>query len=210
MLDKLGMVAEGNYNTKKKREEVIRQPLEEPYGRIVRGYVARIERLSGEIREVENRIAEVARGDSDTACLRSLPGLDFFSALLLKAEIIAIERFLSFSRLCAFCGLAPRVHASGRHCYYGPLNRNRNKYLRWILLENVHHAIRKIPRLERKYEAIKRRKGSNTAKVAVARDYLKLIYHVLKEKRPWYPEEEYRARCSVRCQSAEAPALSGV
>jgi transposase len=210
LLDKLGMVAEGNYNTKKNREEVRRLPLRVPYDVIVRGYLERIERLCRELKVVEKVIAERARRDRDTVNLMSLPGLDFFSAVLIKMEIIAIERFYSFPRLCAYSGLAPRVHASGGHCYYGPLNRNRRRYLQWILLENVYHATRKIPRLKRKYLAIKKRKGSNTAKVAVARDYLKLIYHILKEKRPWYPEEEYQGRGYLKSQSAEAPALSGV
>jgi transposase len=207
LLDKLGMVAEGNYNTKRNREKVRQLPLRAPYEVIVRGYLERIERLGEELKAIEKRIAERAKQDRDMVNLMSVPGLNFFSAVLIKTEVIDIERFHSFPRLCAYSGLAPRIHASGGHCYYGPLNRNRRKYLQWILLENVSHAMRKIPRLKRKYLAIKRRKGSNTAKVAVARDYLKLIYQILKEKRPWYPEEEYQR---LKSQSAEAPALIGV
>jgi transposase len=112
--------------------------------------------------------------------------------------------------LCAYSGLAPRINASGRHYYYGPLNLNRRKYLQWIFLKNAYHAMGKIPRSKRKYLAIEKRKGGSTAKVAVARDYLNLIDHILKGKRRWYPEEEYQGRGYLTSQSAEAPALSEV
>jgi hypothetical protein len=42
----------------------------------------------------------------------------------------------------------------------------------------------------------------NTAKVAIARDMLKVIYHILKEKRPFYYKEQIR--------SVASPALVGV
>ena len=70
--------------------------------------------------------------------------------------------------------------------------------------------MRKNPRLERKYQAIKKRKGSNTAKVAVARDILKIIYHILKEKRPYYPECLISKRRTTQSQSAGASALARV
>ncbi|MEK6766344.1 MAG: hypothetical protein AABY49_09005 [Planctomycetota bacterium] len=40
--------------------------------------------------------------------------------------------------------------------------------------------------MQDKYEILKQRKGHNTAKVALAREMLKIIYHVLKEQRPFY------------------------
>lgn len=51
---------------------------------------------------------------------------------------------------------------------------------------------------------IQKRKGHNTAKVALARDMLKVIYHVLKEKRDFYWEKP------LQIQSVATAALSGV
>ncbi len=190
LLDRIGIEGTGDFTTAKRREEIGAMEIPEPYGRIARGYLARIARISEELRECSRELKVLADQDRDVVCLMTVPGFQSFSALLVKTEIFDISRFRSFRALCAYSGLAPRVHASGGHCYHGPLNTNRRKELQWILLENAWHAMRKIPRLERKYAAIKKRKGSNTAKVAVARDILKIIYHILKEKRPFYPESE--------------------
>jgi hypothetical protein len=85
---------------------------------------------------------------------------------------------------------------------FGPLSANRRKHLQWILLEVVWHFIRKQPDKLSKYEVISKRKNVNTAKVAIARDMLKVIYHILKEKRPFYKKEQI--------QSVAAPVLIGV
>jgi transposase len=210
LLDKLGKTDRGNYNTKKKREATRGLALDAPYDEIVSGYLGRIERLWEETRALDKKIEERVLGDEDTRNLMSIPGIGPLGALLIKAEIFDIGRFRSFSRLCAYSGLAPRVHASGGHCHYGPLNRNRRSNLQWILLENVLHAVKQIPRIRRKYLALKKRKGCNTAKVAAARELLKIIYHVLKERRPYYPQGEHKEYRIIQSQSAEAPALIGV
>jgi len=77
--------------------------------------------------------------------------------------------------------------------------------LQWILIENVIHFIKAMPKIAAKHDRIKQRKGYNTAKVASARDMLKVVYHVLKEQRPFFTEKTdkiYRTHA--------IPALSGV
>lgn len=118
--------------------------------------------------------------------LQTIPGIGFFSAALIKSEIININRFQSFSRLCAYAGLAPRTMSSARKLYHGPLNKNRRKHLQWILLENVYTHINGLPDKNKKFDRLKKTKNHNTAKVILARDFLKVIYKVLKEQRPFY------------------------
>lgn len=188
LLDRIGLKGTGDLTTAKRREEIGALAMPEPYGKIAQGYLTRIARISEELKACGKDLKLLAGQDQDVVCLMTVPGFQAFSALLVKTEIFDINRFRSLGALCAYSGLAPRVHASGGHCYHGPLNTNRRKELQWILLENAWQTMRKIPRLEQKYNAIKKRKGSNTAKVAIARDILKIIYHILKEKRPFYPE----------------------
>lgn len=190
LLDKLGMDGRGDFNTRKRRAEIGRMDVPASYGEVVQSYLRRIEQLHAEVKTLNKELLAIAMQDEDVVNLMSMPGLGAFSALLVKTEIFDINRFRSFGALCAYSGLAPRVHSSGGHCYHGPLNTNRRKALQWILIENAYQTMRKIPRLERKYMAIKKRKGCNTAKVAVARDMLKIIYHILKEKRPFYAEDD--------------------
>jgi len=62
-----------------------------------------------------------------------------------------------------------------------------------------------MPHIAKKHERIKNRKGYNTAKVATARDMLKVVYHVLKEQRPFFKEAKSRINWTHT-----SPALSGV
>ena len=59
------------------------------------------------------------------------------------------------------------------------------------------------------YEELKTRKGANTAKVIMARQMLKVIYHVLKEQRPYYSDDN-AVRQENQIQSVAAAALHGV
>ena len=51
-------------------------------------------------------------------------------------------------------------------------------------------------------------KGANTAKVIMARQTLKVIYHVLKEQRPYY--QDVTVTQEKQIQSVAAAALQGV
>lgn len=200
LLDKLGEPSIGNFITYKALDGVSYEHLSGNYGDIVKGYIESIHRLISNIREIGSLIQKKATQDADVMNLRTIPGLDYFSASLIKSEIIDIERFSSFERLCAYSGFAPRVAQSGNTLIHGHLNMNRRKYIRWIMLEVVWHFIRSSNRLIQLHDKLARHKGNNTAKVIIARQMLKIIYHVLKERRPFYEE-----RSNIR--SAAAPAL---
>jgi transposase len=199
LLDKLGEPSGGNFNTYKALDKVTCDHLPGSYGDIIRGSIESIRRLTSDIKDVGSLIRKRASQDADILNLRTIPGLDYFGASIVKSEIIDINRFGSFNRLCAYAGLAPRVAQSGNSLIHGPLNINRRKYLRWILLETVWHFIRSSDQLNQLYDKFASRKGNNTAKVAMARQMLKIIYHVLKERRPFYEE-----RSNIRSAAASA------
>lgn len=201
-LDKIGEDSTGNFTTHKRLSELKYSHLAIEYQKVISGYIKRIDDLTSHIAETERFLKERAFLDKDIINLISIPGLDYFSAALIKSEIIDINRFSCFERLCAYAGLAPRVSQSANKLIHGPLSSNRRKHLQWILLEVVWHFIRKQPDKLKRYEAIAKRKNTNTAKAALARDMLKVIYHILKEKRPFYKKEQIR--------SVAASALVGV
>lgn len=201
-MDKIGEDSNGDFTTYKRLNELKYTHLADEYQKIISGYIAHIEKLTGKISDIEKFIKEHVSNDLDIMNLISIPGLDYFSAALIKTEIIDISRFVCYERLCAYAGLAPRVDQSAHKLIRGPLGTNRRKHLQWILLEVVWHFIRKQSDKKAKYDSIAKRKNKNTAKVAIARDMLKVIYHILKEKRPFYYKEQIR--------SVAAPALVGV
>lgn len=201
LLDKLGEPSSANLTTYKGLESIACDHLPSNYQEIISGYTDSIRRFIEKSRYIETVIENNAVRDPDIMNLKSIPGLDYFGASIVKSEIIDIERFNSFDKLCAYAGLAPRVIQSGNTLIHGRLNINRRKHLRWILLETVWHFVRSSGKWSRLFETLSKRKGFGTAKVIMARHMLKVIYHVLKERRPFYQEIS-----DIR--SVAAPALS--
>lgn len=183
LLDNLGVSSQGNFATYKRLRQIPLETIPEGYRSIAQGYLDQIESLSRKIFDLGKTLEEQADLDRDIQHLMTIPGLSHFSASLVKSEIIDIHRFKSFNRLCAYAGLAPRVSNSGQRVCHGPLNTNRRKHLQWILLETAIHFVRGIPEKAKRFQELCKKKGFQTAKVMMARDMLKAIYHVLKEQR---------------------------
>ena len=204
LLDKLGMQATGDFTANKTLDNIDFTPIPAGYHSLVNKYIEQLkwyrEKLCDYRRNLEKRLIT----DQDILNLISIPGISFFSAALIKTEIADISRFKNFNRLCSYAGLAPKVHQSANTCRHGPLSKNRCKNLQWILLENSIHFIHAIPGIAKKHERIKQRKSYNTAKVACARDMLKAVYHVLKDKRKFFIKKNDVIRTHA------VPALSGV
>jgi len=205
LLDKLGMQATGDFTTHKALENIEFNMIPSGYHALVTKYIEQLEWYREKIYECRKVLKNNLEADRDIINLISIPGISFFSAALIKTEVSDISRFKNFNRLCSYAGLAPRVYQSADTLKHGPLSKNRCKHLQWILIENVIHFIHAMPNIAKKHEEIKKRKGYHTAKVASARDMLKAVYHVLKEKRPFFTVNK-----ADLIRTRAVPALSGV
>lgn len=203
LLDRYGFIATGDFTTDKRLDELLTENIPDGCRCIVEKYVTQLKWYRRQIFDYKKELIAMISGDDDIKNLITIPGISYFSAALIKSQIADISRFATFNRLCAYAGLAPRVHQSGDTCRHGPLNKNRRKLLQWILLEVSIIYWHALPERARYFEAIKRRKGTNTAKVAAAREMLKMVYHVLKEKRPFF----YKTERSQRLRSKGSEAL---
>lgn len=212
VLDKLGIDSEGDYTTEKGLRTIPVDNFAPRYQFVIAGYIERISELTKRIAAMKRYMRDEFGSDTDIKNLITIPGIDYFSALLIKTEIADIQRFGCFNRLCAYAGLAPNVAQSGnKAAVHGGLMKNRRKMLRWILLETVFHFIRSCPERVQRYEQLKVRKGANTAKVIMARQFLNVIYNVLKKQRPYYRQEQPRPeQTGFQIQSVATAALSGV
>jgi transposase len=150
--------------------------------------------------ELETAVEEEAAADPMCVQLRTMPSVGAFTALAVRAEIGDIGRFPGSPSLISYAGLAPRIFQSGEHCRYGPLTRCGSPWLRYVLvlLANRMACQGKGSRLHRLYWRIQLREHRNSAKIAVARKALHLIYHMLRSGQPWreVPEEQ-RVRFTV-------------
>lgn len=159
--------------------------LREVYRRELDGYLALLSHLDQSIKAVEQSIRQSLKNDSRADLLMTVPGISHLTAYLLLSEIGEITRFKSDKHLCSYAGLVPSLHQSGSRRYQGHLTGQGNKYIQWVLVEAVTHAVRQDWHLARFYQRLKRAKGSGQARVACARKLLVSVYFILSRGEPY-------------------------
>jgi transposase len=156
----------------------------------INGYLHLIESLDSEIKDVSNKILKLAKEDEMAKLLMTIPGIGYYSALLIVSEIGDINRFSDSYHLCSYAGLVPSTHSSGGITYHGSITKRGSKYLRWIMLECVHVHIRtdknSSSNITQFYTRLAKSKGNSKAAVAAASKLLKVVYWIMKEKRKYY------------------------
>jgi len=145
------------------------------------GYLTVLEAVRGEIKRASRKVQQLAEEDRDAKLLMTIPGVGYYSALLIKSEIGDVRRFPVAKQLCSYAGLTLSIHASGNTCYHGHITKQGSQWLRWILIEAAIHAVKRPGALRRFYFKIERKKGGQIAKVATARKLLEWIYHILRD-----------------------------
>jgi transposase len=138
--------------------------------------------LSRKIKESDQDVKELYESDEDCQRIDSIPGFGLFLSTLAKVEIGEISRFKSASHLASYAGVIPTTYSSGGKTRHGKITKQGNKFLRWCLIEASIHSGQECPQLKRFYLRMKRKKGTKSAKVAVARKLCVILFRVLSEK----------------------------
>jgi len=159
--------------------------LPENYKIALEGYLSVLEMLKHQISGASARVRQLAEDDQDSRLLMTIPGVGYYSALLIKSEIGNVKRFPSAKQFCSYAGLVPSIHASGNVFYHGHITKQGSRWLRWILIEAAIHAVKRPGVLRRFYFKVERKKGGQIAKVATARKLLEWIYHMLRDGRTY-------------------------
>ncbi len=109
--------------------------------------------------DIYKKILMLAKEDEMASLLITIPGIGYYLALLIVAEIGDTNRFPDYYHLC---GLVPSTHSSGGITYHGSIPRRGSKYLRWIILECAHVYIRtnKNSNITQFYTRLAKIKGS--------------------------------------------------
>lgn len=164
--------------------------LPENYKIALEGYLSVLETVRHEIRGASKRVQQLAEDDQDSMLLMTIPGVGYYSALLIKSEIGDVKRFPSAKQLCSYAGLVPSTYASGNTCYHGHITKQGSRWLRWILIESAIHAVKRTGPLRRFYYRVERKKGGKVAKVATARKLLEWTYHMLRDGKTFQQVEK--------------------
>jgi transposase len=80
----------------------------------VESYLRILELLDEEIKILSKELEGTAEDDEDVKLLMSIPGIGYYTAVLMKSEIGDINPFAFPKRLCSYAGLVPSTHASGK------------------------------------------------------------------------------------------------
>lgn len=148
-------------------------------------YLVTLELLNKQIDELSKDIQKKAKLDYDCRLLMTIPGISFFTALVIKSEIGDIARFPNSNKLCAYAGLIPSTYASAEKIRTGRITKRGSKWLRKALVDAVTSSARNPNKISVFYYKLKKNKGTGKAKVAAARKLCTIIFAILNDKQPF-------------------------
>ena len=151
---------------------------------IVKGQLALLETLDEQIRVLEDKIAAMGMEDPQVKLLMTMPGIGYFAASMLLAEIGDINRFGSDKKIASWAGLAPRISQSGERVNIGRVGQG-NKRVSGLLVQCAHNARLHDTRFKRFYDRYSKRRNKQKALVAVAHEMIRIVYFMLKGNEPY-------------------------
>jgi transposase len=163
--------------------------------------VAQLDFVSGQVRELEQRLEKLVEVTPDMQWLLSMPGVGVILAATIALEIGEVGRFPDAMHLASYAGTTPRVHASGGKVRYGTLRADVNRYLKWAFAEAgnsvaVNHTRHPEWHVSQLYRRLRVRKGHHKAIGAVARHLAEAAFHVLRRKQMYRDPGLGRGRTS--------------
>ena len=133
--------------------------------------------LDEQIRRLDDDLRQRWGEDPRVRHLMTLPGVGAFIAIVLVMELGDIHRFPSAKHVASYIGLTPRVRASADRIRSGHISKEGNRLLRWVLVLAATQAARQPGPLRAWFRAMKQRKGTKIARVALARRLVEIVYH---------------------------------
>jgi transposase len=145
--------------------------------------------LVGQIRSLNQSIAELEKTIKTEGSklpghrnLKSIKGIGDLGATVLLSVIGDIDDFSHPGKLAAYFGIVPRVRNSNETEHSGRITKRGTKLGRTTLVQCALIAMRYSPYLARFYRKVAIRRGTGKAIIALARKFLGVIYHTLKNK----------------------------
>ena len=148
-------------------------------------YLSMLRHVETSVSKTQERVEDYVEHNPHARLLMTIPGISYYSALMITAEIGDIRRFNNAKQLTSYAGLNPSVSQSGNKCYTGHIAKQGNKNLRWILAQVTHVAVQHDARLRKFFLRLKS-KGTNVAITATARKMLCIIFAMLKNNSKYY------------------------
>ena len=154
-----------------------------------------MEDLERHCKRLDEQIHAAFMGSEEAKLLQTIPGIGEMTAVALVGFLCPIERFPTIDKLSSYVGLCPTTHQSADSLYHGKLKHDCNRSLRALLVaaswtNRVHDPKGDVAKYTRR---IIRRKGKMRGSVAGAHKLLRVVYAILKQKRPYLPHAPERS-----------------
>ena len=142
--------------------------------------VEQIRSLNRSIGRLDEAIEASAQKLPGYSNLTSIKGIGPLGAGILLSVIGDVKDFQEEGKLASYFGIVPRVQNSNETEHSGHITKRGSKLGRTALVQCALIAKRYSPYLDRFYERIRARRGTGKAIIALARKFLGIIYHTLK------------------------------
>jgi transposase len=152
----------------------------------IAAYFRMIDKINEEVAIVDKQVALGRTKDKQIQLLTSIYGISDYAATTIMAEIGDFSRFSTTKKLKSYSGLVPSVYQSGDKCRMGHITRQGSRWLRWILVQCCHVAVKKKDsKLGKYYARLCKNKNKKVAMVATACKMLEIIYAILRDNKPY-------------------------
>jgi transposase len=90
-----------------------------------------LDQVQTHINQLETHILEQIKLTPSMQLIQSVPGPAEVLCIVIDREVGSIDRFPSPHQFASYCGLVPKVKASGGKTHYGKMVKQANNYLKW-------------------------------------------------------------------------------
>jgi transposase len=190
-------IAQGRAALQRRLPEILEEAENGLSGRFraeLHGLFEELQHLNARVAHYDAQIDQMAQESQQAQALMQLPGIGAKSATALLAAVGEDPKLLKNGRgLAAWLGLVPRQHSTGGKDQLLGISKRGDVYLRQLLIHGARSVLRvaegKDDPLSRWATALKARRHSNVAAVALANRLARIAYAILTTHSPYDPEK---------------------
>jgi transposase len=149
----------------------------------------RLRDLDKHILSYERQIKHLAKHSERAQRLMQLEGVGPITATAIVASVGNARVFKNGRQFAAWLGLTPRQYSSGGKVRLGAISKRGDVYLRTLLIHGMRSALLRTPAREDKksrwVEALRQRRNSNVATVALAAKQARIIWAMLANEKEY-------------------------
>jgi transposase len=131
-----------------------------------------VDEFNARIKSLDAWHGQKAKRGERVLRLQTYPGTGLLTSPAPVHALESVTRFTGGRKVAAYVGLDPMEYSSGEKQRFGSISKGGSRLLRYLLVEASQVTVRRDEGLKRFYLRLLRRRGTQKAKVAVARKLL--------------------------------------